>query len=180
MEHNGSCAVEVWNTIDKVVVTTVKDSFQDRFVIWSTRMAEGPSMDDLFTPIKNSQWGGDVAMPIAAMAERSQDTAESDSDFVLLKCIGALYGQDQLANILLEKAVAMFKSKAAAICSKIVTTRRQPELLPLTRGDKVSEAIIAQYDVSVRDFENVSLQATDAVSDVELQRNNWMQAPHLN
>ena len=170
--------LQVWNTIDKVVVTTVKDSFQDRFMILSTRMSEGPSMDDLFTPINASQWGAyseDVA--IAAMAERSQDSAESDSDFVLLKCIGALCGQDQLANIHLEKAVAMFKSKAAAVCSKIATTRRQPPLLPLTQDKPDS---IAQCDVLVRYFHNVSLQAADAVSDLELQRHSWMQAPHLN
>ena len=170
--------LEAWNTIDTVAVTTVKGSFQDRFVIWSTRMSEGPSMDDLFTPISDSKWDAyreDVA--IAAMVERSQDSAESDSDFVLLKCIGALCGQDQLANIHVGKAVAMFKSKAAAVCSKIATTRRQPPLLPLTQ-DKLDS--IAQYDVLVKYFHNVSLQAADVVSGLELQQHNWMQAPHLN
>ena len=164
--------LELWNTIDKVVVTTAKDSFQDRFMIWSTRQSEGPSMDDLITPIKNSKWDEDVAR--AAMAERSHDSADSDSDFVLLKCIGALCGQDQLANVLLEKAVAMFKSKAAAVCSRIATTRRQPELPPLTQDT------ITQYDALAREFENVSLLAVDAVSELQVQRHNWMQAPHLN
>ena len=58
-------------------------------------------MDDLLTPINNSQWGEDVA--IAARAERSQDTAESDSVFVLLKRVGALCGPNHLADIHLEK-----------------------------------------------------------------------------
>jgi len=167
----------VWNTIDKAVVTTVKDSFQDRLMLWSTRMSEGPSIDDLFTPIKNSQWGEDVA--VEAMAERSQEPAEADSDFVLLKRVGALCGPDQLSNIHLDKALAMFKLKAASMVQKIASTRRHAAPPRLTTKDKASEAIITQYESVVKDFESVVLIATDAVADLEMHRHNWMQAPHL-
>ena len=168
--------LRVWNTIDKGVVTTAKNSFQDRVMRWSTRLSEGPSIDELFTPIKNGLWDEDIA--ISAMAERSQESAEADSDFVLLKRVGALCGPDQLSNIHLEKALAMFKSKAASMVQKVASTRRHAAPPRLTK-DKASEAIITQYDSAVKDFESVVLVATDAVGDLEMHRHNWMQAPHL-
>ena len=73
----------VWHTIDKAVIATAKNAFPNRFTVWSTRPTEGPSIEDLLTPLESHQWDEDAS--VGAMAARSQVTADSDSDFVLLK-----------------------------------------------------------------------------------------------
>ena len=96
--------------------------------------------------VKNAQWADDPM--VGALAERAQNSAESDSDFILLERVSALYGPNELASIHVAKGLAMFKCEAASVCYKIAASRRQSLLAPL----------------SVKDGE----QATDAVSELKV------------
>ena len=66
-------------------------------------------MEDL--QIQNEDWEPDSN--VEAIAERAQDSHKSDTDFMLLKRVSALCGPRELANIHLDRGLAMFKCKAA-------------------------------------------------------------------
>ena len=171
--------LKVWSTIDNVVVTRVKHAFAERLALWESRISQGPSMEDLYTPIKNAQWGDDPI--VQALAERAQDSAESDSDFLLLKRVSALCGPHELASIHVAKGLAMFKCKAASVCYKVAASRRQslPAPLSVKDGEQATAAIIAKYEELISDFEGVALEASSAVSDLKVLRESWMKAPRL-
>ena len=118
-------------------------------------LSQGPSIEDLYNRLRNEEWEPDSI--VEAIAERSQDSDKSDTDFMLLKCVSALCGPNELASIHVEKGLARFKSQTASVCGKIARSRRQgaPPLLSPNCAERRTESVMAQYDTLIKNYEGV-------------------------
>ena len=170
---------KVWNTTDNVVVTTTKNAFASRLAVWESNISQGPSFEEICTPIRNSQFSADHM--IEALAANAGDGPDSDSDFVLLKRVAALCGPNELASIHVAKGLAMFKCRAASVYCRVAASRREslPALLSVVHAEQATAAVIGKYEALITEFEGVALEATDAASSLKLIRESWMKAPRL-
>ena len=127
----------------------------------------------------SNKWDDDPI--VKALAERAHDSDECDTEFVFLKHVSALCGPQELASIHVNKGLARFKCIAASVCNKVAECRRQPHppLLSVRWEDRPTEAMIAQYESLIKDYERVTLQATDAVTQLQRLRGDWMKAACL-
>ena len=161
------------------LVTTAKDVFRVRLTQWQSSLSMEPSVKDLYTLIENSRWDDPMEWPLAA---RAQDSAESDSEFLLLKRLSEFCVPHKLASINLDKGLETFKFKAASVCYKVAKSRRQPltELLSVTEEEEwLTEAINTQYvryEEFIKHFHDVTLDATRAVADLEALQESLMKA----
>ena len=98
---------------------------------------------------------------------------------MILKCVSALCGPNELASIHVEKGLARFKSQTASVCDKIARSRHHgaPPLLSPNCAERPTESVMAQYDTRIKNYEGVVLQATDAVDALQVLKRTWMQAP---
>ena len=110
------CTAFTGTEIDTGLVTIAKIAFEVRLAQWQSHLSQGPSMEDLYNRIRNEEWEPDSI--VEAIVERAQDSDESDADFMLLKCVSALCGPNELASIHVEKGLARFKSQTASVCDK--------------------------------------------------------------
>ena len=139
-------------------------------------LSQGPSIEDLYNRIRNEEWEPDSI--VEAIAERYQDSDKSGTDFMLLKCVSALCGPNELASIHVEKGLARFKSQTASVCDKIARSRHQGALPLLSPNcaERPPDSVMAQYDTLIKNYEGVVLQATDAVDALQVLKRTWMQA----